>query len=220
VTAVAAGTTATVRWQPPQGAGLPPIAGYILQASTDGGTTWATVNGDVPAAASEHTLAGLAGGVGTAFRIAARNANGVGAFSAATTPVLLAGGESRVMTAASSGATATSVADRSLATVAATVPGLVSGLTATAGSRQVTLSWTAPADDGGTPITDYEIQVAEQTNGVWSSYRPLVRAASTATSATIAGLTAGKIHIFVVRAVNARGPGQWLELPRLVTPLA
>ena len=39
----------------------------------------------------------------------------------------------------------------------ASVPAAPTGVTAVAGDGQVTLSWTAPADDGGSPITGYVI---------------------------------------------------------------
>jgi titin len=102
----------------------------------------------------------------------------------------------------------------------ATNPAAITNLTATAGSRSVTLNWAAPASDGGSPITNYEIMVAEQTAGVWSPYRPLTRPASTATSAVVNDLTNGKPHLFVVRAVTAAGVSPWLTLARVVTPKA
>jgi hypothetical protein len=99
-------------------------------------------------------------------------------------------------------------------------PAAVSALAAMPGNRQVALSWSAPADNGGAPITNYEIMAAEQIGGVWSSYRPVTRPASTATSAVVTGLTNGRIHIFVVRAVNAAGSSPWITLARVVTPAA
>ena len=41
--------------------------------------------------------------------------------------------------------------------VPVTVPGAPTGLTATPGDGQVTLSWAAPASDGGSPVTGYNV---------------------------------------------------------------
>jgi hypothetical protein len=54
-----------------------------------------------------------------------------------------------------------------------TAPGAPTGLTATPGNGEVDLSWTAPADDGGDPITDYVIEYRVAAGGstmspVWS----------------------------------------------------
>ena len=38
-------------------------------------------------------------------------------------------------------------------------PGPPTGLTATEGHHAVKLDWTAPADDGGSPITGYQVRV-------------------------------------------------------------
>jgi predicted phage tail protein len=195
----------TLSWTAPASTGGSPITNYEIQVAEQTSGVWSGYRpvSRSASAATSAVVTGLTNGKVHIFVVRAQTEAGYGPW-VELTPVV----------------TPSATIAKTLAAAAATVPGLVSGLTATAGSRQVTLSWTAPADDGGSPITDYEIQVAEQTAGVWSSYRPVVRPASTATTATITGLTAGKIHIFVVRAVNARGPGQWVELPRLVTPLA
>ena len=103
-------------------------------------------------------------------------------------------------------------------TPAVTVPGTIGGLTATPGNGQVTLKWTAAADNGGSPITNYEIQYANGTGTTWSGYKAVTRPASTATTATITGLTNGNAHLFIVRAVNAKGAGQWVTLAPAVTP--
>ena len=81
--------------------------------------------------------------------------------------------------------------------VATTVPGAPTSLSATPGDGQVILSWTAPADGGGT-ITSYEYQ---QDGGAWTA------TGDTSTSYTVTGLTNGTEYTFKVRAVNAIGAG-------------
>ena len=77
------------------------------------------------------------------------------------------------------------------------VPGAPTGLSATAGSGEVTLSWTAPTDTGGSTVTGYNIQQ----DGTWGT--TLI----TSTSHTVTGLTNGQSYTFRVRAVNAVGAG-------------
>ena len=71
---------------------------------------------------------------------------------------------------------------------------------ATAGDGQATVSWTAPASDGGTPITGYVV-----TPYVGFSPRPATSFSSTATTQTITGLSNGTQYRFRVQAVNAVG---------------
>ncbi|MCL2791651.1 MAG: fibronectin type III domain-containing protein [Spirochaetaceae bacterium] len=82
----------------------------------------------------------------------------------------------------------------------ATVPDVPLNFTATPGNTQVTLSWDAPANDGGDVIIGYEVS---RDNGVnWISPNPV-----TATTHTFTGLTNGTTYTFWVRAINAEGPG-------------
>jgi hypothetical protein len=69
------------------------------------------------------------------------------------------------------------------------------------------LSWTAPASAGSSPITDYTIQYRTTTGpGSWTTF---THAASTATSATVSGLTPGVSYDFQVAALSAVGLSPW-----------
>ena len=84
-------------------------------------------------------------------------------------------------------------------------PTNVAGTPGTAGGS-VNLSWTAPANDGGSPITGYEIQKSPATGSpVWTSAGTV----GNVTSTTVTGLTQNASYIFQVRAVNAVGSGAW-----------
>ncbi len=76
-----------------------------------------------------------------------------------------------------------------------TVPGSPSGLTATAGNLQVTLSWNASAG-----ATSYRVK-RSTTSG--SGYAAIASPATT--SYTDTGLTNGTVYYYVVTAVNAAG---------------
>ena len=88
----------------------------------------------------------------------------------------------------------------SASTETETVPGAPTVVSAVAGNAQATVSWTAPAFDGGSPITGYEITAFD---GVLPL--PPVAFDSTATTQTMTGLTNGTSYVFTVRAINAVG---------------
>ena len=79
-------------------------------------------------------------------------------------------------------------------------PGPPIGLTATAGNGRVTLSWTAPASDGGAGISGYLIYQGTSPGG--ESGVPVNSALIQATSCTLIGLANGTAYYFKVVAVN------------------
>ncbi|MGH3715850.1 MAG: ExeM/NucH family extracellular endonuclease [Micromonosporaceae bacterium] len=82
------------------------------------------------------------------------------------------------------------------------VPPAVVQVTVLAGWHAATVSWQAPADDGGSPITGYELRVLRDGVEVaTASVGPAVR------SYTFGGLDTGVAYTFEVRARNAVGAG-------------
>ncbi len=88
----------------------------------------------------------------------------------------------------------------SFSAVQLTVSSAPTGLSATAGDSQVALSWTAPTADGGSPITDYVVEVYG--DGSWSTFSD---GTSTTTSTTVTALTNGTEYTFRVSARNSIG---------------
>ncbi len=79
----------------------------------------------------------------------------------------------------------------------ATVPGAPTiGNATLSGTSGATVRWFAPADNGGSAITGYQVSTD---NGGWTS-------AGTASPFIVTGLAAGD-HTFRIRAVNAQGAG-------------
>ena len=83
-------------------------------------------------------------------------------------------------------------------------PAAPTGVTATAGNAQATVSWTAPTSVA--PITDYVVQYSSNSGSSWTTFSD---GTSTATSATVTGLTNGTSYIFRTAAVSGIGQGAW-----------
>jgi hypothetical protein len=91
-------------------------------------------------------------------------------------------------------------------------PGQPTGVSATAGSEQATVNWTAPAS-GGSP-SSYRI-----TPYIGASAQTPVTVTAPATSKTITGLTNGTAYTFTVTAINSAGTGPESAPSNSVTPV-
>ena len=93
----------------------------------------------------------------------------------------------------------------------ADVRGTRSGLTT------INVTWSAPADDGGTAITGYDVNMSANGGQSWSREHSNV----TGTSASVSGINNATSYIFAVRARNAAGEGNWANsatVPALAAP--
>ena len=91
----------------------------------------------------------------------------------------------------------------------ATPPGAPTGVTASAGDTQATVTFTPPASDGGSAITSYTV----------TSSPGEIKATGSASPITVAGLTNGTTYTFTVTATNAIGPGSASIPSNAVTPM-
>lgn len=124
-------------------------------------------------------------------------------------------GRNGTVVAGSSATTNTSATDAQTADHfwtlhAVTAPVAPTGATASATASAVTVSWTAPTDDGGTPITGYRIF----RDGVKD---PVATVGADATSAAITSVWPGDTAAFGVTAVNAAGESPESALTAPVT---
>jgi hypothetical protein len=92
----------------------------------------------------------------------------------------------------------------------ATVPGAPTSVSATGGDQSAHVTWAAPSDNGGSPITGY--LVTSTPGGITKS------AAADATSADVTGLTNGTSYTFTVHATNAKGDSPESTASNAVTP--
>ena len=101
-----------------------------------------------------------------------------------------------------------------IAVATSLLPGAVSAVAGVPGDGQVALSWSA-GGDGASPVNDYTVWYASG-----GSYTLFADGVSTATSATVTGLTNGTPYTFEVYAVNGGGTGPVSDASASVTPAA
>ena len=88
------------------------------------------------------------------------------------------------------------------------MPGAPTSVTATAGNAQATVSFTAPASNGGSAITGYTV----------TSNPGGITAQGSVSPITVTGLTNGTAYTFTVTATNAVGTGPASGPSNQVTP--
>ena len=156
-----------VGWTAPAGAQPSPITGYRVTASP-GGQTCFTSASPPAVPATTCNVTGLTNGQPYTFTVVTISAIGVSVPSAPSTPVTPVGG-----------------------------PNPPTGVTAVAGDRSATVSWTPPASPTGGPVTSYR-----------ATSSPDGRACTVnapATTCTVTGLTNGQAYTFTVVAISSVG---------------
>ena len=88
VSGTAGDSSANVTWTAPS-AGADPVSDYIVQYSSNGGTSWTTV--DTGSTSTSATVSGLSDGTGYIFQVQAVNAIGSGPFSASSPTITPSG---------------------------------------------------------------------------------------------------------------------------------
>ena len=180
LTATAGDEEVDLYWYPPDFDGNTPITGYEYRLDTNNDGTWTGWTSTGNDTALYVTVMGLTNGTEYAFQVQAKNRIGTGGSSSEVT------------------ATPQEII---------TVPDAPTGLSTTTGTATGTidLSWDAPSDDGGSPITDYTYAYTKFTNGRWGRWTSFSSTGSTSTSYTVTGLESGELYRFSVLAVNDIG---------------
>jgi uncharacterized repeat protein (TIGR02543 family) len=104
--------------------------------------------------------------------------------------------------ATNSAGSSASASTSSAAVTPAGVPSTPSGVSGTGTGGTINVGWTVPTSDGGSAITDYIVEYSVAGSGTWTTF---AEGTSTATSATVSGLTAGTAYEFRVTAKNIIG---------------
>lgn len=80
---------------------------------------------------------------------------------------------------------------------------------------ELTLEWTPPKNDGGSPITQYILEKKEAMRPTWSR---IDKVSSKKTSYHVANLIEGTEYVFRISAENKHGASEPLETSRGYTP--
>ena len=78
----------------------------------------------------------------------------------------------------------------------------------------VTLSWTAPEHDGGSPILGYVVEKRDSMMNMWSQAAKVDKDTFTV---KVTNLFEGQSYLFRVAAENQSGRGAYAELPKPIT---
>jgi hypothetical protein len=187
VTATAGNAQATVSWTAPSSNGGSTITKYTVTPFI-GSTAQTPVTVTGSPPATSTTVTGLTNGTAYTFTVTAANGNGTSPASAPSNAV-----------------------------TPNTLPGAPTGVTATAGNAQATVSWTAPSSNGGSTITTYTVTPFIGT----TAQTPFqVTGSPPATTAIVPNLTNGTAYTFTVTAANANGTGPASSPSNSVTPSA
>src|SRR5881296_74637 len=179
----------SLSWTAPTDNGGSAITGYKIEKSTDGGTTWSTLVANTGNTAATYSDTGLTHTTTYTYRVSAINSIGT--------------------------SSASSVAS---ATTPIAAPSLPTGVTATAASSsQVGLTWTAPADNGGSAITGYKIERSTDGGTTWTTL--VANTGNTAATYSDTGLTRATAYTYRVSAINSAGTGS-LSITASATTLA
>ncbi|NQX66445.1 Ig-like domain-containing protein [Paenibacillus alba] len=103
-----------------------------------------------------------------------------------------------------------SAASNQVSATPATIPGAPANVTAVAGNGQAVVTFTAPADNGGSAITGYEVTASPGNVVVIADASPI----------TLTGLTNGTSYTFTVKAINSAGRSEVSAQSNTVIPRA
>ncbi len=170
LSASAGADSVSVAWSPPSDDGGAAVTGYRVDLYRGPSRV---DRKDVSASAREVTFGGLAADTAYQFRISARN---------------------------SAGTSAAAVGNTRTAPAQATVPSEPRSVRASVDGSSVSVSWSAPSDDGGAAVTGYRVDLYRGSSRVGRR-----DVSGSTTSVSFSGLDAGTAYEVRVRAQNSEG---------------
>ncbi|KKZ14198.1 MAG: hypothetical protein TQ37_01795 [Candidatus Synechococcus spongiarum 15L] len=167
-----------VNWNAPDNDGGDQITGYDVQYTADDNSTWREWHTSADVQNSlQTTIASLDNGTTYAVQVRARNDQGPGPWSA------------------------------SVRSKPVDIPNAPLTPTLKPGNRKLHVKWDAPNDNGGTPISDYDLQYSSDDGATWKKWDGSIDSQNR--EATITGLQNDVTYHIQVRAKNSEGNGPW-----------
>lgn len=170
----------SLSWSTPGSSGDYAITDYLIEYKLSADSTWTVFPHSVSTGTAE-TITGLTNGSAYDFRVSAVSYAGAGTASST---------------------------DSATPSSTPTAPNVPTGLAGTASSGQVSLTWSAPSNAGGSALTDYSVQYKTITA---TSYTTFSDGVSTTAAATVTSLTNGTAYNFRVAATNAIGTSSYSD---------
>jgi RHS repeat-associated protein len=187
VSAAAGPGSATVTWTAPSDTGGATITGYTIRTFNADGTSGGP-NRTVCGTCLSDVVPNLTTGKSYYFTVAAINSAGTGAARTSNTVTIPSG-----------------------------PPGTPRDIVATVTGGHVTVTWNAPADDGGSPVTSYTIRPRNVTAGTLG-VATVLSCSSPCRSYRFTRLAKNAVHEFEVSATNGFGTGPVGTSNRVTTP--
>ncbi|MBI5697645.1 MAG: fibronectin type III domain-containing protein [Thaumarchaeota archaeon] len=174
-------------WTAPTNNGGSPITGYKIERSVNGGAFSVLVS-NTGSTGTTYSNTGLTHSTTYSYRVSAINAIGT-----------------------------SSASNISSSTTFDVIPSPPIGLAATViSSSQIDLSWSAPSDNGGSPITGYKIERSANGGSTWNIIASNTDNANTAYSNT--GLAPNTAYTYRVSAITSVGTSSPSNLASGTTP--
>jgi large repetitive protein len=173
------------------------------------GNTTATVSWDAPLDSRGSDVTGYTVTAYTSGNVAAGTCTSVAPTETCVVTGLTNGTPYTFKVTATNGIGTSAQSTASSAATPSTVPNAPTGVTVASGDAQVTVSFTAPTNNGGSSITGYTVTASDGST-ISGTTSPL----------TITGLTNGTAYTFTVKATNINGDSVASSASASVTPVA
>jgi hypothetical protein len=177
-----------VTWNTPVDTGGSPLSRYRVEMQIAADEEWQTAIADTASHQTTAVVADLTDGQPYVFRVAAYNVQGLGAYSAASDPVI----------------------------PRAARPAAPTDVVGTAGAGEIAVTWLSPEDPGDDSITGFRVQYSTDAGATWQLAKRNTRSLDNV--AVISKVSARYDYVFRVAAISPVGVGAFSVASAPVQP--